>query len=353
MAFVAVFGYTFICRYIQEVGLKSKSGKRVELGSLRKILIKLLPIVDLLISPLTMLSAALLFFIRRVGIGRMHISKKIFIMVGVFPIRDHYYEPLFNPKYLTKPLSEERIIPGFDLNVSEQLNVLEKFNFNDELAEFTLEKVKELEYYYHNESFGPGDAEYLYNIVRSYKPNRIVEIGSGNSTLVAVEAIKRNRKDNPGYSCSHVCIEPYEAGWLEKLDVKVIRQRVERIDKQVFSDLQANDILFIDSSHVIRPQGDVLFEFLEILPVLHSGVLIHIHDIYTPRDYPEVCILEDVRFWNEQYLLEAFLTLNSDFRVIGALNHLKHHYFAELSSKCPVLGKENQREPASFWMVKK
>jgi len=320
---------------------------------LRKILIKFLPIIDLLISPLTFFCASILFSIRRVGISRMPISKKIFLMIGVFPVRDHYYEPLFNPKHLTKQLNEERCFPGFDLNISEQLRILKKFNYNDEISKLNLKKTNKLEFYYHNESFGPGDAEYLYNIVRSYKPSKIVEIGSGNSTLVTIEAIKRNKNDDIGYSCNHVCIEPYEAEWLEQLDVKVIRQRVEQIDKQIFYKLESNDILFIDSSHVIRPQGDVLFEYLEILPILSSGVLVHIHDIYTPRDYPNTCILKDVRFWNEQYLLEAFLTLNSQFRVIGALNHLKHNFFSEFSSKCPVFEKESYREPASFWMVKK
>ena len=319
---------------------------------MRKIFTRLLPIVDCLISPLTLLSSALLLLIRRAGVARMQISKKIFMMLGVFPVRDHYYEPLFNPKYLTKPLREDRVIPGFDLNISEQLSVLRNFHYNTELVALPLRKINRLEFYYHNESFGPGDAEYFYNIVRAYKPKRIVEIGSGNSTLISIQAIRQNKKEDLTYRCMHTCIEPYEAGWLEKVGVTVVRERVEQIDKCIFSHLRANDILFIDSSHIIRPQGDVLFEYLEVLPVLSPGVLVHMHDIYTPRDYPDQCIIEDVRFWNEQYLLEAFLTLNPSFRVFGALNHLKHNYFAELCRVCPILAKETHREPGSFWIVK-
>lgn len=318
----------------------------------KSILKKLLPILDLLISPLTLVSAALLLLVRRAGISHMPLSKKIFMLLGVFPIRDHYYEPLFNPKHLSKRLDEDRVLSGVDLNIEEQLRVLECFHYNDELLSFRMEKGAETEFHYHNASFGPGDAEYFYNIVRWYKPKTMLEVGSGMSTLMAISALHQNVKERSEYVCNHICIEPYEMHWLEKLDVSVIRDRVERIDKKIFADLQANDILFIDSSHVIRPQGDVLFEYLEILPLLRPGVLVHVHDIFTPRDYPDAYLLENVRFWNEQYLLEAFLTLNSSFRVIGALNHLKHQYFDELSSKCPILRKEHYREPGSFWMIR-
>ena len=133
--------------------------------------------------------------------------------------------------------------------------------------------------------------------------------------------------------------------------MKVIREPVEIIDKELFESLQANDILFIDSSHMIRPQGDVLFEYLEILPILNSGVLVHIHDIFSPRDYPEEWISQRVRFWNEQYLLEAFLSFNSTVKIVGALNFLKHHHPHELARCCPILSEQmDYREPGSLWM---
>ncbi len=116
----------------------------------------------------------------------------------------------------------------------------------------------------------------------------------------------------------------------------------------MFRSLAAGDILFIDSSHVIRPRGDVVFEYLEILPALDVGVIVHIHDIFLPRDYPAEWIVDEVRFWNEQYLLEAFLTLNSDWKVIGALNFLRHHHYQELKAKCPFL--TDDREPGSFYI---
>lgn len=99
----------------------------------------------------------------------------------------------------------------------------------------------------------------------------------------------------------------------------MIRQGVEDVDKSLFSELGKDDILFIDSSHIIRPQGDVLFEYLELLPVLRAGVIVHVHDIFSPREYPKELVMDEVKFWNEQYLLEAFLTSNHEWRIVGAL----------------------------------
>lgn len=117
-----------------------------------------------------------------------------------------------------------------------------------------------------------------------------------------------------------------------------------------FQQLRANDILFIDSSHIIRPQGDVLFEYFEILPALNSGVIVHIHDIFTPKDYPAEWINKHM-FWNEQYLVEAFLSFNTSFRVIGALNYLAHNFPKEFAAKCPIFSQE-PNEPKAFWLIK-
>ena len=279
-------------------------------------------------------------------------SKKVFMITGIFPIRDHYNEPLFNPNNLRMSLRKDRTLPGINFNTQEQLKILNKFNFNEELKKIPTRKTNNLEFYYYNNSFGLGDSEYLYNMIRLFKPKRMVEIGSGNSTLMSINAIRQNAKDNQDYFCEHTCIEPYERGWLEKLGLKVIREKVENVDKEFYFTLEANDILFVDSSHIIRPQGDVLFEYFEILPILKPGVLVHIHDIFTPKDYLNEWVLEDIKFWNEQYLLEAFMTFNNDYRIIGALNYLKHNYFRKLSGKCPILANELEAEPCSFWLVK-
>ena len=138
--------------------------------------------------------------------------------------------------------------------------------------------------------------------------------------------------------------------WLEKTGVTVLRERVESVSKNLFSELGENDILFIDSSHIIRPQGDVLYEYLELLPILKPGVIVHVHDIFSPRDYLKQWLVDEVKLWNEQYLLEAFLSGNREWKIIGALNYLHHTYYDELKRTCPFLNRE--REPGSFYIQK-
>ena len=303
-------------------------------------------LTDIIASPFVLISALILKLSRALRLEQKPIGKLIFETIGIFPIRDHYYEPVFSQKQLNKPLGQVRKLESINLNLDEQLRVLEQFNFNTELLQIPVKSLEDSRFYYHNDSFGSGDAEYLYNMIRFYKPKRLIEIGSGFSTKLAIEAIKKNKHENNNLECCHVCIEPYEFKWLETLGPEIIRDVVENIDLDFFKQLDKNDILFIDSSHIIRPQGDVLYECLQILPALKPGVLIHIHDIFTPREYPNI-------FWNEQYLLEAFLSFNQSFRVIGALNFLAHNHKEKLSAKCPVFEKESLfREPGSFWIQK-
>ena len=187
-------------------------------------------------------------------------------------------------------------LPGIDWNTDEQLHLLKSFCFNEELKDVPETRIDELTFYMNNGAFESGDAEFLYNLIRLKKPARIIEIGGGNSTLMAIKAIKKNQQEILGYKCKHLCIEPYEMPWLEKTGVTVIRQRVEEVNKAMFSDLEKDDILFIDSSHIIRPQGDVLLEYLELIPSLKTGVIVHVHDIFSPRDYPKEWVIDKVLF---------------------------------------------------------
>lgn len=317
---------------------------------MQKFLKLCLPLIDLALVPIAATASLALRVIRSTGFGRLPLTLRVFRKVGIFPILDHYYEPSFNTTHLRKPLSDDRELPGIDWNLAEQLDLLKKFQFNDELVKFPVDRRADHQFFYRNGFFESGDAEFLYNMIRLFKPRRIFEIGSGQSTLLAASAAEANRAADASYQCEHLCIEPYEVKWLDELNVNVIRKPVELIDTALFRQLEKNDILFIDSSHMIRPQGDVLFEYFEILPILKSGVLIHIHDIFSPKDYLEEWI-QSVCFWNEQYLLEAFLSYNSEFKIIGALNFLKHHHPDELTEVSPVLREQMEfREPGSFWL---
>ena len=140
--------------------------------------------------------------------------------------------------------------------------------------------------------------------------------------------------------------------FLESLKVNLIRQPVEQVDPATFNELNAGDILFIDSSHIIRPGGDVNFLILQILPDLNPGVLVHFHDVFIPGHYPMEWLKDEFRLWNEQYLLEAFLLNNETFEIAFSFTHMMQHYKWALEEKFPILAKEPSRVPGSFWLRK-
>lgn len=315
---------------------------------MKKLLRRWLPLMDLVLVGLVYPAAWLMKAIRRVGVHRLPLCRRALLDVGVFPIRNHYYEPQFDHRDARVPFWQDRSLPGIDWNVAGQLAMLERLCFARELAGLPRNRSATSGFYLDNGAFLAGDAEYWYQIIRALKPRRIIEIGSGHSTLMAVDALRRNREEDPTYSCRHVCIEPYENPWLEHLGVTVVREKVEDLSAAFFAELRENDFLFIDSSHVIRPQGDVLFEYLELLPTLAPGVVVHVHDIFTPRNYPRQWLRDEVRLWNEQYLLEAFLTHNTDWTIVGALSYLRHHYYERLQAVAPHLQPDS--EPGSFYL---
>ena len=295
--------------------------------------------IDIIFSILIIPSGIVMLLFRKIGSHKLYLSKSILKKIGIFPLTTNYYEPLFNFDNLKKKLSDKRNLPGISFNTDFQIKNLRKFNYKKEL--------NNLNFNIHNNFFQAGDAEIYYQIIRHYKPNKIIEIGSGHSSLLAKEAIKNNKIiDN--FITELTCIEPYENKWLEKNEIKVIRQKVEEINDNIFTNLDKNDILFIDSSHVIKPQGDIIRVFLEILPRLKSGVIIHIHDIFSPRDYPENWLKIENRFFNEQYLLEGILDNSSRYNIMLSLNLLKHDFYNELNNVCPYLNEKS--EPSSFYI---
>jgi hypothetical protein len=300
---------------------------------------------DLILAPMVRAAALPMRMFRSRGVEHLPRSREALRRAGVFPIVDHYYDPLIDTGGL-KGLDQPRRLPGIDFRLEQQVALLENFEDVEGLADVPWESGDETQFSLNNPAFGEGDSDLWFHVVRHFKPRRIIEIGSGHSTLMARRAIERSRSLDPAYSCEHICIEPYEMPWLEKV-ATVIRKRVEEIDTAFFDSLAANDILFIDSSHMIRPQGDVLKEFLEIVPSLASGVIVHVHDIFTPRDYPAGWLRDKMLFWNEQYLLEAFLSFNSAFQVLLGANMLKHERYEALKAKCPSVTPTS--EPGSFY----
>lgn len=310
-------------------------------------------VYDIISAPLVLLGAYSFRVYRRKGVGNFPLTTRILDAVGVFPLHQHYYDPLIAPQKTIDAgkLAKKRELK-IDFRIDEQLALLKTFTFREELLNLETTRVNGLPpFQYDNDSFECGDAEFYYSLVRKIKPKRIIEIGSGNSTKVCLYAIHRNLSENAQSDTDLFCIEPYEAPWLESIGmIHVIRKKVEEIDSAFFKTLEADDILFIDSSHMIRSGGDVLFNLLFLLGGLNPGVYVHIHDIFTPYDYPYEWIQAERRFWNEQYLLEALLIGNPQLEVIGALNYLSHDYGQSLRAVFPMYGKAVGGDLGSFWI---
>jgi predicted O-methyltransferase YrrM len=196
-----------------------------------------------------------------------------------------------------------------------------------------------------NNGYLPGlDIVSLYTIIAENKPGQYVEIGSGNSTKVAAKSIKEN-----GLSTKITSIDPYPRVEMDSLADNVIRTTLDKADLTIFDKLEANDVLYVDNSHVCFPNSDVTIFFLDILPRLKKGVIVHVHDIYIPYDYPKFMV---DRFYSEQYLLATYLLNAKNFEVV-----LPNYFVfkdAELSSilnplwEMPAMKKVEQHG-GSFW----
>ncbi len=311
---------------------------------MKNLLIKL---YDLLLSYFIYLTGWALIKYRKRGAENLPIVTKTLRKIGLFPLINHYYEPKFIYSNNEKDRYLKRNLSSINFDAVKQIRYLDNLVFKDELIELNLNsKTKKFNFIINNGSFEEGDAEIYYQMIRYLKPNKILEVGSGHSTLIGLEAVEKNKIDNKKTLIKS--IEPYENKWLSNLDIEVIREPLEKIDKNWNKELSKNDIFFLDSSHIIRPDGDVLKFYLEILPSLKKGVIVHIHDIFTPKNYLANWTFDKLRLWNEQYLLESILSNSNNYEIILSLNFLKNRYFESLSNKCPYLKKSS--EPGSIYL---
>lgn len=315
----------------------------------------IIPVLDLVVSIVSLIALPLLGIPARLGWSNFPLSRKAADTVSVLPVKYHYFQPIYHAgSYSFKTIVPTSRGDAIGLSQDGLLSNLEEYAIESE--EFPVDRPadwdKEPSYYYDNGSFGSGDAEVLYAMIRYLKPKRIVEVGSGFSTLVMTAAARANVREG----CEQpaiTCIEPYEARWLSRLtDVELLRQPIDRVSREVFESLGDGDLLFIDSSHVIRPGDDVWFVFFKLLPSLRQGCWVHFHDIFLPKDYPPGWVEEDKRFWNEQYMLAAFLAFNEVYRPRLMLNATYHEDWDSLQRVCPVLKRESNREPGSAWIQK-
>jgi predicted O-methyltransferase YrrM len=305
-----------------------------------------------IIIPLVLVTSPVFYFAakNRIGIG---ICRRL----GFHPLPIHFYEPV--PAYESVPddyFETKQSFPGFSIDLDAAASALKQISCYVQECNWPDKRTAEGVYYTGNVNFGYCSAAILHCMIRSSRTKRLLEVGSGYSSLVALEALKLNY---PGGEFRLKCIEPYPVRWLEEMarkhpgSVELLAVKADEADLATYSELGENDVLFIDGSHVSKLGSDVNFIYLQVLPRLTSGVLVHIHDIFIPYEYPrEFYWGRDKRFWNEQYLLEAFLTNNPAFEVVLPAYWLMRDRPSDFQEALPAWNPRAHGHSSSFWLRK-
>lgn len=255
-----------------------------------------------------------------------------------------FYSPLNDVAFLeaNPDLWKDRSpCPEIDWNVKGQLDTARLVGgYVEELRDIPEDHPPgQIGYCWRNDFWNNADALVQYGLIRALKPKRIVEVGCGWSSLLLKRALDRNQTP-----CQVTQVEPYPNPALFPLfpkDWRLYQKPLQRAPFEVFESLQAGDILFYDGSHCSKPASDVNWFFFEILPRLAPGVIIHLHDIFWPNDYPAEWIFERGQTWNEQYLLQAFLMNNHDYKILIA-----NAFLAKIN---PETLKDFYRDVQPFW----
>jgi predicted O-methyltransferase YrrM len=185
-----------------------------------------------------------------------------------------------------------------------------------------------------NPWFGHGDAISLYAMLRHLRPKRVIEVGSGFTSALMLDTDEKFL----GRSVRFTFIEPFPEGRLlgilrdeDRQSVRLVQDIVQAAPLTTIAELDSNDILFIDSSHVSKIGSDVNYIFFEVLPALRPGVVVHFHDVLWPFEYPQAWVMEGAAL-NEAYILRAFLQYNQVFEVL-LFNSYLGYKFAPLLEK--------------------
>jgi predicted O-methyltransferase YrrM len=277
-------------------------------------------------------------------------------VVGAVSVRTahapgHFYSPVVNPDeaYLIADNLWPKVpheVLGIDFDPQGHESILRedfpRFIQDYRYADDEKDAASSNDYYTNNSQFGWLDSRALFVLMRKWQPKRIIEVGSGFSSLLMADVNRRFLNDQ----CEITCVEPFPRPFLQTGVpgiAALLEKNVQDVPLAFFNELQSGDILFIDSSHVAKTGSDVNYLFFEVLPRLNRGVRIHIHDVFLPNEYPRDWVIDENRSWNEQYVFRALLMYSTAFRVVfgcsyafatmpslvkTALNHPKGHAFS-------------------------
>lgn len=309
-------------------------------------------------GPLVTLLDRLVFRARR---GRIRLTRRFFAMLGFDIVRRRDY-------YSTLPVLEEieqtrarwdrpSALVGVDVDIDALVGRLEELADSWE-ADFQARGGS----WHDNQGkgFGPGypafDARTLFYMLREHRPGSYLEVGSGLSTYYAHLAGRANAAD--GDPLRITCIEPYPYPALSTIpEIELVEDVVQNVPLSRFEELDAGDVLFIDSSHALKIDSDVAYLFMEVLPRVKPGVLVHVHDVHFPYNtpYPADYWLFGERwpvYWNEAMTVQAFLAFNSAFEILLSTPLVRHADEGRLTKRFPdyTLVADDPNPPSSLWL---
>ena len=272
-----------------------------------------------------------------------------------FPL-GHYYSPLPDSRELAREPRRSQVwppaaraTPGIDWNPDEQRRLAQQvFAHQERLQLARTETADPSEYWAENDQYPALDAWVLEGFLRHLRPARMIEIGSGYSSLVTA----RVNRELLGDAMDFTCIEPYPREFLTAGVPGISGLRVEAVQDTppaVFDQLGSGDVLFVDTAHTVKTGGDVAWIFGEIVPRLRPGVVVHVHDAFIPGEYPQQWVLEGWG-WNEIYLLKAFLAFNDGFEVLFGVQWMLQNEPELVDQAFPGFAAHRERQGGALWI---
>lgn len=256
----------------------------------------------------------------------------------------HFYSPIPNLGELESqadalwPEQSPTELPGINFRSDDHLKMFEELAALARPLQVPEHQTEPWRYHSENVSYGIGDALMLHAMLRLIQPDRLIEIGSGFSSAMTLDTVEHFLDGKTELTF----IEPYPE-LLESLlrpadrdRVTIVAKPLQQVPLELFSTLQDGDVLFIDSTHVLKTGSDVVWLYNKLLPTINAGVYVHIHDIFHAFEYPKEWVMEG-RAWGEAYLVRAFLSLNSEFEILLFNDWLGHFHRDLIAEKLPQM----------------
>jgi len=266
----------------------------------------------------------------------------------------HYYSPVVDLEDLAARKEsiwkKDKKLEGIDLNINKQESLLNDLIDCSKKIPFPVNQSQRYRYYFDNKTYAHADGLTLFTILNTFKPKKLIEVGSGFSSALILDTKDEFLK----YPLELTFIDPNPQdrlyGLLKKSDYEtttIVSDIVQNTPPETFKKLEENDILLIDNSHVSKTGSDVNYLMTEVLPVLNKGVIVHIHDIFFPFEYPEDWVFHHRLNWNELYSVHNFLLFNNAFKIIFFSDFIQQKYKEQLQPQAPLFFKDR---PGSLWI---